>query len=163
MSDYSEPDGKTVELYVAYYASQRKGESPHSPIVCLPGGGWAITRLQEIGYDNAGEVQPLNRVIIEKGTTKQIVYYWFDERGRQIASEWWAKFYLLSDAIFKNRTDGALVRLTTLVSPGETDSEADHRLQAFMRDAVPRLADFLPADGASSTKSASDRPAGGQS
>jgi exosortase D (VPLPA-CTERM-specific) len=163
LSDYSQPDGKTVELYVAYYASQRKGESPHSPIVCLPGGGWAITRLQEIGYDNAGEVQPLNRVVIEKGTTKQIVYYWFDERGRQIASEWWAKFYLLSDAIFKNRTDGALVRLTTPVLPGETDSDADHRLQAFMRDAVPRLAGFLPGDGVSPTKSASDRSVGGQS
>jgi len=163
LSDYSQPDGKTVELYVAYYASQRKGESPHSPIVCLPGGGWAITKLQEIGYDNTGEVQPLNRVVIEKGTTKQIVYYWFDERGRQIASEWWAKFYLLSDAIFKNRTDGALVRLITPVLPGETDSDADHRLQAFMQDAVPRLAGFLPADGVSPTKSASDQPAGGQS
>jgi exosortase D (VPLPA-CTERM-specific) len=163
LSDYSQPDGKTVGLYVAYYASQRKGESPHSPIVCLPGGGWAITKLQEIGYDNTGEVQPLNRVVIEKGTTKQIVYYWFNERGRQIASEWWAKFYLLSDAIFKNRTDGALVRLTTPVLPGETDSDADHRLQAFMQDAVPRLAGFLPGDGLSPTKSASDRSAGGQS
>ena len=151
LSDYSRPDGKAVNLYVAYYASQRKGESPHSPMVCIPGGGWAITNLQEINYDNQGEAQPLNRVIIEKGTVKQIVYYWFDERGRQIANEWWAKFYLLADAIVKNRTDGALVRLTTLVLPGETDRTPISACRPSCSDAVPRLAEFLPADAASSS------------
>ena len=57
LSDYSRSDGKMVNLYVAYYASQRKGESPHSPIVCIPGGGWAITDLQQINYVNLGEEQ----------------------------------------------------------------------------------------------------------
>ncbi len=47
LSDYSRVDGKSVNLYVAYYASQRKGESPHSPIVCIPGGGWTITNIQQ--------------------------------------------------------------------------------------------------------------------
>ena len=50
LSDYSRADGKMVNLYVAYYASQRKGESPHSPIVCIPGGGWAITNLEQMNY-----------------------------------------------------------------------------------------------------------------
>ena len=163
LSDYSRPDGKAVNLYVAYYASQRKGKSPHSPVVCIPGGGWAITNLDEINYVNQGEAEPLNRVIIAKGTVRQIVYYWFDERGRQIANEWSAKFYLLADAIVKNRTDGALVRLTTQVLPGETDQDADARLHAFMQAAVPRLAEYLPSDTASQSRSASYPTPGGQS
>jgi exosortase D (VPLPA-CTERM-specific) len=164
LSDYSRPDGKMVNLYVAYYASQRKGESPHSPVVCIPGGGWAITNLNEINYVTGGEAQPLNRVIIAKGPIREIVYYWFDERGRQIANEWAAKFYLLADAIMKNRTDGALVRLTTQVLPGETDEDADRRLRTFMQAAVPRLAEYLPSGSTSQSRSAaSSVPAGGQS
>jgi exosortase D (VPLPA-CTERM-specific) len=163
LSDYSSPDGKVVNLYVAYYASQRGGESPHSPVVCIPGGGWAITDLQQMNYGNRGEALPLNRVIIEKGNTKNLVYYWFDERGRKIANEYWAKFYLLTDAIMKNRTDGALVRLTTQISPGESEHDADQRLQTFMQDAVPTLTDFLPSDSASHNNTASSRPQDHQS
>jgi len=158
LSDYNRPDGKMVNLYVAYYASQRKGESPHSPIVCIPGGGWAITDIKQINYVTLGQAQPLNRVIIQKGDVKQLVYYWFDERGRKIANEWFAKFYLLNDAIMMNRTDGAMVRLTTQVLPGETEQDADQRLQSFMRDAVPQLAQFLPANNAAPSHSMSSQP-----
>ena len=158
LSDYSRSDGKLVNLYVAYYASQRKGVSPHSPMVCIPGGGWAITDLEQMHYVNLGEERPLNRVIIQKGSVKELVYYWFDERGRKIANEFWAKFYLLADAIVKNRTDGALVRLTTQVLPGESEREADQRLQTFMQDAVPRLSAFLPSDTSPQVKSVSYRP-----
>lgn len=163
LSDYSLPDGKMVNLYVAYYASQRKGESPHSPIVCIPGGGWQITNLERETYVNLGEERPLNRVIIEKGSAKELVYYWFDERGRKIANEYWAKIYLLTDAIVKNRTDGALVRLTTPILPDETERDADQRLQTFMQGAVPRLSEFLPSDAAPKIKSVADKPRGLQS
>ena len=105
LSDYSKSDGKVVNLYVAYYASQRTGESPHSPLVCIPGDGWSITKLERTSY---GAGQPLNRAIIERNGSKQLVYYWYEERGRRIASEYWSKWYLLSDAITKNRSDGAL-------------------------------------------------------
>ena len=155
LSDYVRTDDKPVNLYVAYYASQRNGESPHSPVVCIPGSGWAITDIQQGSYDNFGTAQPFNRVIIQKGNVKQLVYYWFDERGRKITNEWSAKLYLLIDAIYMNRTDGALVRLTTQVLPGETEHDADSRLQAFMKDAVPRLAGFLP-DAAQEPKSAAN-------
>jgi exosortase D (VPLPA-CTERM-specific) len=153
LSDYTRPDGKIVNLYVAYYASQRKGESPHSPLVCIPGGGWAITDLDKITVASFGEKLALNRVIIQKGPVKQLVYYWFDERGRKLANEFWAKFYLLADAVVMNRTDGALVRLTTQISPGESERDADQRLQTFMEDAVPKLPAFLPSDTAPQVKS----------
>jgi EpsI family protein len=130
---------------VAYYSSQRNGSSPHSPSVCIPGGGWLITNLEQISYNDRGAELPLNRLIIERNGVRQLVYYWFDERGRKLASEYWAKWYLLLDAITKNRTDGALVRLTTEIAPSETERDADARLQSFMHIAVPRLAPYLPA------------------
>jgi EpsI family protein len=145
LSDYSKPDGKAVNLYVAYYASQRS-ESTHSPLVCIPGDGWSITKFERTSY---GAEQPLNRAIIERNGSKQLVYYWYEERGRRIASEHWLKWYLLSDAITRNRSDGALVRLITTVLPGELERDADKRLQLFMRDLLPSLSSYLPSDAGS--------------
>ena len=154
LADYNRPGGRAVNFYVAYYASQRKNESPHSPIVCLPGGGWAITLLERKTFNNDGADFPYNRVIIQKGKERDLVYYWFDERGRAVADEYWAKWYLLSDAVLKNRTDGALIRLTTQINPDESDASADQRVQSFMRAALPRLAEYLPSGTAPPIKSA---------
>jgi exosortase D (VPLPA-CTERM-specific) len=160
LSDYSRANGDAVNLYVAYYASQRSGESPHSPTVCIPGGGWVITKVQEVNYVERGKTQPLNRVVINKGPDRELVYYWFDERGRIITSEYWAKIYLLIDAIEKNRTDGALVRLTTPIKRSESEEDADRRLESFMSSALPRLAAFLPAGSGPSLSIAAIRHAG---
>lgn len=142
LSDYGRSDGKLVNLYIAYYASQRAGESPHSPLVCIPGEGWLVTAFKRTSL---GAEQPLNRAIVERNGSKQLVYYWYEERGRRIASEYWSKWYLLVDAIAKNRSDGALVRVTTTVSPGELERDADKRLQLFMRDLLPKLSRYLPS------------------
>jgi exosortase D (VPLPA-CTERM-specific) len=144
-SDYSKSDGKVVNLYVAYYASQRTGESPHSPLVCIPGNGWSITQLGRTSFD-AG--RPMNRAIIERNGSRQLVYYWYEERGRWIASEYWSKWYLLSDVLTKNRSDGALVRLITAILPNELERDADARLELFMRDLLPSLSGYLPSDAA---------------
>ena len=160
LSDYQGPRGNTVNLYVAYYASQRQGESPHSPVVCLPGGGWQIARLERTSYTSNGVKMPVNRAIIERNSIKQVVYYWFDERGRQVANEYLAKWYLLTDAIVMNRSDAALIRLTTEVDTGETERDADERLRAFMQDAVPRLSEYLPSGGRYRTTSVLPGPNG---
>jgi exosortase D (VPLPA-CTERM-specific) len=156
LSDYRKADGEAVNLYVAYYASQRTGESPHSPLVCIPGDGWLITRFERT-KDGPGSGQPFNRAIIERNGTKQIVYYWYDERGRRIASEYWSKWYLLSDAITKNRSDGALVRLITTVLPGELERDADKRLLLFMQGLLPSLTGYLPSDTAPQVTTALER------
>jgi exosortase D (VPLPA-CTERM-specific) len=160
LSDYSRANGDAVNLYVAYYASQRSGESPHSPTVCIPGGGWVITKLQEVDYVERGKTQPLNRVIINKGADRELVYYWFDERGRIFTNEYWAKIYLLIDAIEMNRTDGALVRLTTPIKRSESEEDADRRLRSFMNSALPRLNAFLPAGSGPSLSIAAVHHAG---
>ncbi len=141
LSDYSHPDDKTVNLYIAYYRSQRTGESPHSPLVCIPGSGWSITTFQRT---SDAEGNPLNRAIIEQGGSRQLVYYWYEERGRRLASEWSSKWYLVYDTITKNRSDGALVRLITPIFPGERERDTDQRLQQFISDLQPLLTSYLP-------------------
>src|SRR5262249_10036300 len=165
ISNYSKPKNDVVNLYVAYYASQRKGLSPHSPSVCIPGDGWQITKLERTSYhSNALKLTlPLNRVVIARDNNKQLVYYWFVRRGRNVANEYWSKGYLLIDAITKNRTDGALVRLVTPLYPGESEQAGDERLQSFIEALQPRLQAYLPPDNAPDVKSVVHRPKDRQS
>lgn len=144
LSDFARPNAPPVNLYVAYYASQRSGISPHSPSVCIPGNGWRITEFERIHIRNNDISLPINRAIIMRGSEKQLVYYWYEERGMTIANEYWSKLLLLRDAILKNRTDGALIRLITPIYAGEREHDADKRLQEFASAAVPTLANFLP-------------------
>jgi EpsI family protein len=162
MSDYVKPNGGVVNFYVAYYPSQRKGSSPHSPIVCIPGGGWQITKFERSSYDSKslGVTLPLNRVIIAQDNNKLLVYYWFVQRGHNIANEYWSKWRLFIDAITKNRTDGALVRLVTPLASGESENAADERLQSFIEEMEPHLRAYLPADN---IKSAAHKPQDRQS
>lgn len=146
LADYRRAGGEgSLNFYVAYYASQRKGVSPHSPEVCIPGGGWLITSLRRVPVPLAdGEEIVVNRSVIERAGQRQLVYYWFEERGRRIASEYLMKWYLLTDALIMRRSDGALVRLTTAVGDNETPEDADGRLAEFVRLAEPRLAAHVP-------------------
>jgi exosortase D (VPLPA-CTERM-specific) len=154
LSDYVNPRNDVVNFYIAYYASQRKGSSPHSPEVCIPGGGWQITKFERMNYksQSLGINLPLNRVIIARDNGKQLVYYWFVQRGRNIANEYWSKWYLLVDAITKGRTDGALVRLVTPLRANEPEQAADERLQAFIDQLEPRLKSYLPPETAPDIK-----------
>ena len=154
LSDYKGPDGKIVNLYVAYYSSQRKSDHLTLRLFAFQATAGKINKIERKTYAEDGTEFPLNRVVIEKNSIKQIVYYWFDERGRKFADEFLAKWYLLADAVVLNRTDGALVRLTTQIYDGETERDADQRLQTFMRDVVPILTEYLPSEVASQVKSA---------
>lgn len=142
LADYRDPDGQTVNFYAAYYGSQRSGASAHSPRSCLPGGGWRIESHTKINI--APGSTPVNRFVIRKGEYRQLVYYWFKQRDRIITNEYAVKWYLLWDALTRNRTDGALVRLTTAIAPGEDLERGDQRLQAFAKLAVPPLVKYVP-------------------
>lgn len=145
LADYNENGRGAVNFYIAYYGSQRKGVSPHSPQVCMPGGGWVISSLDRITIDVAGKKDfHVNRTIINKDNHRQVVYYWFEQRGRHIANEYYMKWYLLLDSIQKNRTDGALVRVTTYIKPSETVEAADMRIQEFLEKSVPLLDTYVP-------------------
>lgn len=147
IADYVDANQQQVNFYVAYYASQQKGESAHSPRTCIPGGGWEITSLTQMDIDGAtvaGNPLRINRTVIQKGDVKQLVYYWFQQRGRVITNEYLVKWFLFWDALTRNRTDGSLVRLTAFVKAGESLEEADKRLAAFARASTPQLSAFVP-------------------
>lgn len=136
-----------VNFYSAYYGSQRKGESIHSPRSCIPGGGWQIMSHEVVSMGDIslyGQPLKLNRLLIQKGEDRQLVYYWFQQRGRDLTNEYVVKWYLFWDALTMNRTDGALVRLTTLAPKREDIAAADARLQDFLKVSLPELDKYIP-------------------
>lgn len=146
LANYVRDGSQPVNFYSAYYASQRKGESIHSPRSCIPGGGWEIKSLETVNADVPGEGgNPLriNRLVIQKGEDRQLVYYWFQQRGRNLTNEYAVKWYLFWDALTLNRTDGALVRLTTYLPQGEDLATGAARLDAFLRVLKPQLGRYI--------------------
>lgn len=139
-------EGLPVNFYVAFYESQRAGSSIHSPRSCIPGGGWKISDLSQESMDHFNGLDGLrvNRLVISKGESRQLVYYWFAQRGRVITNEYLAKWYLFLDGLMMQRSDGALVRLVTPVPPYASISEADNRLQDFMKEFYPIMHLYLP-------------------
>jgi EpsI family protein len=134
-----------IDLFIAYFRSQRAGDTIHSPQHCLPGAGWAPIENKRIMLTMPGhEPFPANRYLIAKEDSRQLVLYWFWAHDRGVASEYWAKFYLVADAIKLNRSDGALVRITTPMYPGETADAAQHRILPFASDVMPLLNSYIP-------------------
>ena len=147
MADYLNNSGRSVNFYTAYYESQRKGESIHSPSSCLPGGGWVFHESGVLNVPLHGHRKShvrVNRAFIQKGDLRQLAYFWFPMRGRVATNMWELKIYNFWDALTRQRTDGALVRLITPVYNDESVESAEVRLQAFMGDVVPVLDEFLP-------------------
>jgi len=134
-----------IDLFIAYFRSQRAGDTIHSPQHCLPGAGWAPIENQRITLTMPGrEPFPANRYLIAKGDSRELVLYWFWAHNRGVASEYWAKFYLVADSIKMNRSDGALVRITTPMYPGETVDAAQQRILPFARDLTLLLDNYIP-------------------
>ena len=136
-----------VNFFAAFYERQTEGSGIHSPEVCLPAGGWEIFTLEEHQVDLPDTVYGsfmVNRAIIQKGLSKQLVYYWFEQRGKRITNDFTAKMSVLQDGLSTGRTDGALVRFVTEIQDGEEEDMADARIQALMAEALPRLPRFIP-------------------
>jgi exosortase D (VPLPA-CTERM-specific) len=144
LADYADGSEPPINLFIAYYASQRQGSSPHSPRVCMPGGGWEITNLRTEKLQIDGKSMPVISALIEKDGARQFVIYWYLERGHAMADEFYKKFRLLADSIIKNRSDGALVRLVTPMPAGETLQAAHERLVNFITVLNPQLSKFMP-------------------
>lgn len=144
IANYSRGREPWVNFYSAYYASQSGGESSHSPRTCIPGDGWAISSIDHKVLPLARGPLNVNRALIQKGDQRQLVYYWFRQRGRSLTGEFEVKWFILHDAIVHDRSDGALLRLVTPVLPGEDESRADRRIVDFLTAADPLLGRFIP-------------------
>jgi EpsI family protein len=134
-----------IDLFIAYYRSQRTGETPHSPQHCLPGSGWAPIENTRVMLSMPGHQPfPANRYVISRQGSRQIVLYWFWAHNRGVASEYWNKYYLVADSIRMNRSDGSLIRITSPIKPGETVDAAQQRVSPFVNSVLPLLDDYIP-------------------
>lgn len=143
--DYRNVQGRTVDFYVAWYESQSKGESIHSPETCLRGGGWnfATSGAVEVDVPGFGPVR-LNRALLEQNGQRMLAYFWFPARGRRLVNGVELKLYTMWDSLLLRRTDGALVRLITPLYPGEDAVAGETRLRGFLAQAMPLLESVLP-------------------
>ena len=144
--DYTRgPNSPAVGLFIAYFPSQRSGDTIHSPKNCLPGAGWVPLRSDRVTLNLPGE-RPFqaNRYLIALGQDRQLVLYWYWAHERAVASEYWAKYYLVADSIRMRRSDGSLIRLTTKFMPGESISSAQERLLALADNISPVIDNYVP-------------------
>jgi exosortase D (VPLPA-CTERM-specific) len=148
---YASPEqARPVDLFIAYYEKQTEGAGIHSPEVCIPAAGWEMSRIADTtvpvrGEDGSPVGMPVNRAVIQRGLERQLVYYWFEQRGRRVTSDYMAKATTILDSITRGRSDGALVRLITPIAPGQgAEAAADARLQAFLAEMTDVLPRFVP-------------------
>lgn len=141
--DFSKGQGQVANLYVGYYATQSNGASYHSPLNCLPGSGWVLSEPGKATIalpDGSSFVA--NKYVIESGDYKNVMIYWYQGRGRNVASEYWGKFYTVFDSVRLRRSDGAMVRVTVPVRKSE--AEAEQSAIEFASAAATVMPQFVP-------------------
>ncbi|HKR14210.1 MAG TPA: EpsI family protein [Pyrinomonadaceae bacterium] len=143
LRDYRRADGQIATFYVGYYASQREGASYHSPLNCLPGSGWTLSEPGKVDLARPdGSTFTANKYVIENGDHKSLMIYWYEGRGRAIASEYWGKVYTVIDSVRLRRSDGALVRVTV---PIDNSEDAALKVATDLSNrATAALGEFVP-------------------
>lgn len=146
LRDYVNRDQRTAaNLFIAYFPSQRAGDTIHSPKNCLPGAGWIPAETSRIWIDQpGGNKVEVNRILVTKGAERALVLYWYQAHGRVTPSEYGAKYYLVADAIRMNRSDGALVRIITFMKNGESVRDAETTDIGFAQLISPLLDGYVP-------------------
>ncbi len=146
LRDYARPgSGAPINLYIAFFPSQRTGDTIHSPKNCLPGSGWSPTESSRISVQRPdGSTMFVNRYIVSNGDDRDLVFYWYQAHDRVTPSEYWAKIYLVTDAIRLNRTDGALVRVLTPIAGTRDEGPAQARALEFVHRILPILDTYIP-------------------
>ena len=143
LRDYRRPDGQAANFYVGYYASQREGASYHSPLNCLPGSGWTLSEPGKVMVPLPdGSQFAANKYVIANGENRSLMLYWYQGRGRQVASEYWGKVYTVIDSVRLRRSDGAMVRVT--VPLGDSEDVALKSALDLSARAVAALPEFVP-------------------
>jgi EpsI family protein len=139
------PKEPYIDLFAGYFPTQRTGNTIHSPQNCLPGAGWTPVDATRFALPRPdGSTTVVNRFVLAKGPERLLVLYWYQAHGRVVASEYWAKFYMVADAIRDNRTDGALVRIITPLASGEEVQAGQRRAVEFAQAILPTLDRYIP-------------------
>jgi EpsI family protein len=140
---YVDDGGRSVWLYVAYWATQRKGAQVHSPQNCLPGSGWEPVEASRLVIPlTASPPITVNRYLVQKDRSRQVVLYWYHSQGTDVAGEIQAKISMVKNALVNNRTDGALIRISAPIQG--TVQETTERLIQYVQTIYPILGEYLP-------------------
>ncbi|HEX8746045.1 MAG TPA: EpsI family protein [Pyrinomonadaceae bacterium] len=144
--NYTGAERRVANLYVGYYATQRNGATYHSPLNCLPGTGWTMGEPGKITVSPTDGSAPFeaNRYIIEQGSDRQLLVYWYQGRGRLVSSEYWGKIYTVLDSISRRRSDGAMVRVMVPLHKGETEQSALEGATNLASEIAPLLSSYVP-------------------
>jgi EpsI family protein len=143
LRDYRRADGTSANFYVGYYASQREGASYHSPLNCLPGSGWTLSEPGKVMIPLPdGSSFAANKYVIENGDYRSLMIYWYQGRGRTVASEYWGKIYTVIDSVRLRRSDGAMVRVT--VPLGSSEEVALKAATDLSSKTAAALGEFVP-------------------
>ena len=132
-------------LYVGYYDRQTQGRTIHSPRNCLPGAGWEVLSGATHTVQAGATSYVVNRYLLKNGPFVAIAYYWYQGRGRVVASEYQVKWNLLRDAAVLGHTEEALVRLMVYVNQptGATGAPAQASFDRADVFAAPLLARLI--------------------
>ena len=143
LRDFRKSDGRVANFYVGYYETQRSGVTYHSPLNCLPGSGWMLSAPGRATISLPdGSSFVANKYVIQNGDYKSLMVYWYQGRGRNVASEYWGKVYTVLDSVRLRRSDGALVRVTVPI--GSSEAEAEKSAIEFASAASAVLPEFVP-------------------
>lgn len=139
------PDTPPVSLFLAYFPSQRTGDTIHSPKNCLPGSGWVPVQIGRVTVPGINDrPMTINRYVVAKDGVQAVVLYWYQAHNRVTPSEYWAKWYLISDSVRLDRSDGGLVRVVAQPGPDEDLRRAQSRALSFVEELVPLLDGYIP-------------------
>jgi EpsI family protein len=133
-----------ASIYFGFYDQQSRGRTIHSPQNCLPGAGWEALSAEPATIGTGGDAFTVNRYVLQKGSERALVLYWYQGRGRVAHNEYMVKWDLLRDAALRRRTDEALVRIVVPVSQG-VDDEAFALAQQVALEIKPALDQVLPS------------------
>lgn len=144
MREYRDKDGYPLWLYIGYYESQTEGQIIHSPKHCMPGSGWNTIESKEVPLsveDSSYSKIKINEMVLQKGLEKQLAFYWYHSRGRIVANEYIDRFYMILDSLMKNRSDGALVRIT---GSGNDLLQDEEKQRQFAASILKKIDHYLP-------------------
>lgn len=144
LRDYTDSSGNTINLFIAYFESQKYGSQIHSPKHCLPGGGWRIEQIMPYKVHLTDHIErEVNLSVISVGDYRALMLYWFESRSGGIRSEYGLKLDLVKNSLLFNPTDAAIVRVTTQIVDNDFDT-AVLKTKEFLQIIYPSIQSAIP-------------------
>jgi EpsI family protein len=137
---YRNAAGQQIRLYVGYYRYQEDGKK-------LAGSASAALHAasSRVTVHLGAETIALNQVVQPLRATKRGVLFWYDLNGRVAASMYLAKAYMMSDALTRGRTNGAVIMVGWDCPAGADFDASQQRAAGFVRALLPLLPQFIPS------------------